>query len=208
MHITDLLGKLDALSAWRKKELSQARFLAENAKNEEARRYLCRVWVLVMYAHCDNFLKESTRIYLEYLKCNINKLTKYKKELMWSIVKGPNLLGAAENKYKSINDCFQNAKNVFFDENVTSQILTIGSFDYKLLRYYCDWILQINFNHSNFRDFCKVLKDKRNRIAHGEESYVNLPDDCLPWHIKTIKFIDLLKDALIENAISELNDHL
>ena len=87
MNINELLNSLDNLSAWRKKELLQAHSLARNASNNDTIRYLCRAWVLVMYAHCDNFLKESTRTYLEYLKSNINIIprTRYKQELLVNI---------------------------------------------------------------------------------------------------------------------------
>ncbi len=203
MDITDLLEKLDVLSAWRKKELLQAQFLAENAENESEARYLCRAWVLMMYAHCDNFLKESAQTYLSYLKCNEEKLAKYKQEVMWLIVKGPNLQKADGGKYKSMNDYFRNTK--FIDEKVTTEILKIGSFNYKLLRYYCDWVLQINFNHEEFQNFCKTLKLKRDSIAHGERSYVSLPADCSPWQTDTIKFIDLLKTSIIDSAEIETN---
>ncbi len=206
MNITELLAKLDASSAWRKKELIQASFLAGNAKNEEARRYLCRAWVLVMYAHCDNFLKESVRVYLEYLKYNLSEASKYKQELMWLILKGSNLSNSSDEKYKSMTALYESTGDIFFDKTVISQILKIGNFNYKLLRCYCDWILQIDFNHNEFCNFCVTLKEKRDSIAHGEESYVELPNDCLPWHTNTMKFIDLLKDSLVEGAKNELGE--
>jgi hypothetical protein len=98
--VIDLLNRLDLLSAWRKKELSQAHFLAENSKNDDARRYLCRVWVLMMYAHCDNFLKEATRAYLEYVKSNLTTSSRYKRELMWLVIRGEDSVGSASNPLK------------------------------------------------------------------------------------------------------------
>lgn len=201
MNITDLLNNLDKLSSWRKKELTSARFLAEAAKNEEEIRYLCRAWVLVMYAHCDNFLKESARYYLEYLKDNIELNNKYKQEIMWIFMRGKNLVDAEENKYKSMDECYKNSKDIFFDVTLIDQTTKIKSFNYKLLRYFCDWILQINFNHKDYITFCNTLKKKRDSIAHGEEAYIDSPNDCLQWHNITIQFMDSFKDSLIENAI-------
>ena len=201
MNIIDLLNKLDQLSAWRKKELSQAQFLAENSKSKDARRYLCRVWVLIMYAHCDNFLKEATRTYLEYLKKNISIINNYKYELMWLVIRGKNNI-IAEDKYKSLQDYVIGNEDLYFEESLIKEILNKGSFKYSMLRYYCDWVLQINLDHKNLRDFCERLKEKRDSIAHGEESYVEFPSDCLPWHKKTISFIDILKDCIMESAKS------
>lgn len=201
MDIIELLNKLDDLSAWRKKELSQAYFLAENARNKDSRRYLCRVWVLMMYAHCDNFLKEATRVYLEYISANLTNVTHYKFELMWLVLRGKeNIIHGNESNYKSLDDYFTCNKNIFFEEILIKKILTMGSFKYKLLRYFCDWVMQIKYDHNKLRDFCEKLKTKRDSIAHGEESYIEHIGDCLPWHKKTINFIDSLKECLIESV--------
>jgi len=200
INITDLLDKLDALSAWRKVELSQAHFLAENSKNKDAERYLCRAWVLMMYAHCDNFLKESARTYLDYLRSNMGSTPNYKNELIWLVMRGEKNLDASENKYKSLDDYLNSNGELFFDDHMIKEVLKKGSFNYKTLRYFCDWVMQLKYNHSEFRDFCEKLKRKRDCIAHGEESYVDSTEDCLPWHEKTILFMDSLKDALIESS--------
>lgn len=103
MDILDLQNKLDSLTAWRKSELFQAHFLAENAHNDDAKRYLCRVWVLMMYAHCDNFLKESTKIYLNYAKSNF--VTSCDIKLIWLVMRRrENITGGAEDKYKPLSD--------------------------------------------------------------------------------------------------------
>ena len=46
---------------------------------------------------------------------------------------------------------------------------------------------------------------KRNSIAHGEQSYADATTDCMPWNEKTMKFIDSLKDSLIESARNKLS---
>lgn len=207
MNIIEFLSKLDSLSAWRKVELAEARFLAENAKNKKSCDYLCRVWVLIMYAHCDNFLKESSRLYLVYLQHNINVLSNSKKKLIWLLTQGHKIF-KEPRKFKSMSEVFNDNQTSFFDEKIVDSALRNGSFSYELLTYCCDWILQIDFDHVKFGDFCKILKNKRDCIAHGEEAYVTLPDDCLPWHDKAIEFIDSFKDALVKSVQYELDSTL
>lgn len=60
--------------------------------------------------------------------------------------------------------------------------------------------MQVDFNHHDISEFCESLKKKRDAIAHGEQSYVEEISDCLPWHEKTITFMDTLKDALVDAA--------
>lgn len=67
MDTTKLQQALDDSLSWRKQELQQAKFLAEEASNT-TRAYLCRAWTLVMYAHCDRFIKEASKLYLSHLK--------------------------------------------------------------------------------------------------------------------------------------------
>lgn len=199
MDILELQEKLDNLSAWRKSELIQAHFLAENAQNKEAKRYLCRAWVLIMYAHCDNFLKEATKLYLSYVKSN--SAMNYKPELMWLVMRGKeNLTEGAEDNYKSLNDYHGMNHDILFEVILSKDVFARRSFKYKSLRFFCDWILQIQYNHQEIGPFCESLKEKRDSIAHGEESYIDKIEDCLPWHQTTIKFIDTLKDSLLDTA--------
>jgi hypothetical protein len=195
LDILDLQNQLDSLTAWRKKELTQAHSLAENAQNDDAKRYLCRVWVLIMYAHCDNFLKESTKLYLTYAKSNL--YANCKMELMWLAMRGKeNITGGSDSKYKSLNAYSRIDRWDLLDEVLINEILGKGSFKYRYLRFVCDWVLQLEYNHQDISDFCERLKAKLDSIAHGEASYVEEISDCLPWHINTIKFIDTLKDTL------------
>jgi len=199
MDILELQVKLDELSAWRKRELFQAKSLAESAENEEALKYLCRAWVLIMYAHCDNFLKEASKQYIEFVKSNSS--LNYKPELMWLVMKGKDALteGSDEN-YKSLKAYRGESENLFFEVILSPQVFDKRSFKYKSLRFFCDWILQIDFNHQELSGFCNALEKKRNSIAHGEESYIDKIEDCLPWHNNTVNFIDSLKKSLLDNA--------
>jgi hypothetical protein len=197
MDILELQDQLEQQAAWRKRELFQARQLASSAENDSDRDYLCRVWVLMLYAHCDNFLKETSKHYLKFLKQNKNK--KYKIELVWFIVMGKDVLLDSPDQYKNIDAFSEQNFYDLLDEKLISSLYKKKSFDYGFLRFICDWVLQINFEHKNFEPVFKVLKNRRNSIAHGEKTYIDV-ETSLHWDRRTIEFIDSLKDCLIEHA--------
>ena len=199
MDILELQSKLDQQAAWRKRELFQANSLATCAENEEAQKYLCRVWVLMLYAHCDNFLKESSKHYIDFLRLNNNQ--NYKPELIWLAMKGKEALTVgSEDTYVNYDVFSQTIAYKFLDKKLLKAIFDQRSFQYKSLRFICDWVLQIKFDHDKLNAFCTAIKETRDSIAHGEEFYIDEVKDCLPWHTTTIEFIDSLKDSLIENA--------
>ena len=204
MDVSKLQVRLDEQSAWRKKEISQAHNLATSAGNEEERKYLCRSWVLILYAHCDSFLKEASRSYLEYLKKNIDDA--YRPELTWLALQDKRFFFDGGKSYMSCM-AFNQQENPYMllDDNFDKAIFTNKSFEYKYLRFMCDWGLQISFEYESMKGFCQTLKEKRNRIAHGEEVYIGVEEDCLPWHHKTVYFIDVLKDTLLDNALSRIS---
>ena len=202
MDTIELLVKLDELSGWRKKELIQAQYLAENSSNVESTRYLCRVWVLIMYAHCDSFLKQAASAYFQYLKLNFDSITDYKHDLIWFLTHAENNFIATDKKYKSFDLYMNGDENFFFSDHIVKSVLNNSSFSYKHLRNYCDWLLQIKFPYSEIQFFCRKLKENRDKISHGEEVYIDSPEDCKQWNKDTIDFIDKLKNAIIEKASS------
>ncbi len=201
MDIIQFQKNLDMMSSWRKKELSVARSLAKDKRNNAVQKYLYRAWVLMMYAHCDNFLKEAGKEYIRYIR--ENNITNYDHNLLWLIIKGKEVItnGKSEN-YKSIFDLTQEKQDFFFDIILSDSVFEKRSFQYKSLRFFCDWVFQINFDYNHFEPFCVLLTNKRNEIAHGEESYIDDTTACNEWHNKTITFIDSLKDSLILHAQS------
>lgn len=198
MDLLQLQEQIDELSAWRKRELIQAHFLAENASNDEAKRYLCRAWVLMLYAHCDNFLKEAAKLYLQYCKCNSPSRSNV--HLVWLALRGKAALTEGSDSYVSYDAYSSSDVWDFLDDKLEREIFKKSSFQYKFLRFICDWILEINYTHESLEDFCCRLKSKRDSIAHGEESYVDEIEDCLHWHRETLKFLDELKDKLLDSA--------
>lgn len=194
MDIKSLQEKLNTESEWRKRELHQAYALFENS-DSEAKNYLARVWVLVMYAHCDNFLKESANLCLSYAK--ENDLNGYKPELLW-LIRNAKVMDSS--KYRTPSNYAEDREDIFV-ANFSS--LKDKSFQYNFLRFVFDWVLQLDYAHDEMQNFCNELKKKRDAIAHGELQY---PEevDCLRWHKATIEFIDTFADCIINRARDSL----
>ena len=110
-----------------------------------------------------------------------------------------NITEGSENNYYSLDDYKNFQNDILFEEKLVKALFDRRSFQYKVLRFYCDWVLQINYDYASMMQFCTRLKTIRDAIAHGEEAYVDQPDDCLFFHEHTIKLIDSLKESMIES---------
>lgn len=199
MRLGELQIALDEAKSWRKIELTQARSLAESGGGEIAEAYLCRAWTLLMYAHCDQFLKETSKLYLDYLRQNPRNAYDYLS--IWKAYRSKDImLLANSNNYTQCLSPETIQNNALIDLIKSNDVMEKGNFKYERLRFFCDWILQINFDHIYYRPFCLTLKTKRDEIAHGERTYVSQVNDCITWHNRTIELIDKLGDTIAERA--------
>lgn len=65
-----LASRLDRGLAWRKKELTQFKLLADSSPTPENAAILRRAGVTLMYAHWEGYVKDASKLYLEYLGTN------------------------------------------------------------------------------------------------------------------------------------------
>lgn len=199
MDVDELENALSGSLAWRKQELQQARFLAEQA-TEISRAYLCRAWILVMYAHCDQYIKEASKLYLAHLVDYPRNSFDYwsiwqafrAKELMLNGSDGPN--------YDNVLKPRDIDKSILIEALSHKTVLDSGNFKYERLRFVCNFVLQIDFDCVVYKGFCTTLKTKRDEIAHGEQSYVSQFSDCVDWHEPTLSLLDGLTDAVLQTA--------
>lgn len=61
-------------------------------------------------------------------------------------------------------------------------------------------VLQVDLDYSLYSGFCNNLKNKRDSIAHGEQTGISIIDDCMIWHEPAIKLLDVLVDETINMA--------
>lgn len=196
MNILDLEAELSDTLSWRKHELQQAKFLAEEAGDSD-RPYLCRAWTLVMYAHCDQFLKEVSRSYIRYLKSN--PIENYDYWSIWRAFRAKEImLSAADGEnFEKVVTPTKLDKSQLLDAISDDSILESGSFSYKRLRFVSTFVLQIDFGFIEYKGYCRTLKIRRDEIAHGEQSVVREVEDCIAWHDPTLGLLDGLADGVI-----------
>lgn len=199
MDYEKLQEELTESLTWRKHEIQQARYLAENARQVDE-PYLCRAWTLVMYAHCDQYIKEASRLYLDFLRFNPRDNYDY-----WSIwrafrAKQMMLEGSDGPKFDTALNPGNIEKEELIDVIANREIIDGGNFSYKRLRFLVKLVMQIDFDCISYIAFCKTLKTKRDEIAHGERSLISEVGDCVNWHDPTLSLLDGISDAVLRAA--------
>jgi hypothetical protein len=198
MGLDDLQDALSESLSWRKLELQQARYLAENAKERDL-PYLCRAWILVLYAHCDQYTKETSRIYLDYLRSNPRK---YDYWYIWQAFRAKQLMleGSDGVSFESALRPKNNDKQMLIDAISHKTVIDSGNFSYQRFRFLMNFVLQVKFDCASYKGFCTTLKTKRDEIAHGERSYVSEVSDCIAWHDPTLLLLDSVFDSVLKTA--------
>lgn len=195
MNMIELQKSIDEQTGWRKRELLEAEYSVSNAMNKRQKRYLCRSWTLFLYAHVDNFVSESVRIIQRYEKAN--GVIGGHSEYIWLISRGLDIAtDAKHSNYIKPCDVSSNAE-IGLNEMISAKIIGQRSLSFKSLRFFCDWVLRIDFDYGSYEAFCITLKQRRDQIAHGEEVYVDLEEDCKPWQRKCFDFFDEFSESLL-----------
>lgn len=153
-----------------------------------------------MYAHCDQYIKEVSKLYLGFLRENPRDSYDYwsiwqafrAKELMLNGSDGPTFESALRPR--------DNDKSALIEAITHKTVLESGNFKYERLRFITNFVLQIDFDCVEYKGFCTTLKIKRDQIAHGEESYIADVGDCIAWHSPTLSLLDALTNAVLEVA--------
>lgn len=153
-----------------------------------------------MYAHCDQYIKELSKSYLDYLKDNPRDSYDYWG--IWQAFRAKELMLNASDGlvFDSVLRPRDNDKSQLIEAIAHKTVLESGSFKYERLRFTTNLVLQINFECVEYKGFCTTLKIKRDEIAHGEQSYINDVGDCIAWHGPTLSLLDDLTNAVLEIA--------
>lgn len=204
MSIENLQSKLDIIRAWRKIELSHAKSMAERYSSSAELPYLCRSWIMMIYAHCDQSLKLIGKEYLLFLKDFPRDNYNYK--TVWLSFFGKEALRrGGENRFSMCGeDSFEIREKIISNIN-GKEVFESGSFSYNQLRFFTEWVMQLPFPYIYYKGFCDTLKEKRDAIAHGEEVSIRGVEDCIYWHDPAIELLDKLVDSTIEAAMSHQN---
>ncbi|MDP9758335.1 MULTISPECIES: MAE_28990/MAE_18760 family HEPN-like nuclease [Agrobacterium] len=201
MEVEQLQTRLDEIRAWRKLELSHARSLAERHRGSAEFPYLCRVWTMMIYAHCDQAVKLISKEYLSFLKATPRQSYDYK--TVWLAFFGKEALReVADHRYLLCRTNDRNSNDVMLN-NITAgkEVFDSKNFSFPLLRFFTEWIIQADFDYERFRGFCFTLKNERDKIAHGEMAVIEDVERCLAWHDPAIELLDAITDAAINAAL-------
>lgn len=198
MSLEHLQRELDTNRAWRKLELSHARSLAENYRESAELAYLCRAWTMMIYAHCDQFIKIICKEYLKFLKETPRE--NYNYTTVWIAFFGKEAFKRAGPERMKLFKAPQESINTILDNISGKEVFSSGNFSYNSLRFFTEWVIQSPFDHTEYRAFCQTLKTKRDCIAHGEALDLRTVEDCLDWHNPAILLLDKLVDATIDVA--------
>jgi hypothetical protein len=195
MNLETLQSSLDDKLSWRKRELTLAYSLALSESNTDNGKYLCRSWVVIMYAHCDQYLKESALDYIDFLRNSDN--FNHENIINLIFLKGKDFIQASPKNHYTYQSLytFQSKPPLDIHKNFFEK----NSINYKNLRFICNWLLLIDFTHDVFETFLLTLVKHRNEIAHGEEKYLDI-SECKYLHDNTIFFLNDFTDSLIKNA--------
>lgn len=201
--LDDLSRNLSDQLAWRKKELSEIKYLIESrAIAQHKKNVFLRSSVAMIYAHWEGFLKLSGRYYLEYiysLRLRNSDLSKNLLTISLSSYANINENKKKYSQYGCVIDFFDNELNSRSNIPYKSIIDTESNLSSKVLKEII-WCLGLSYQPFEIKEkiIDKKLLAKRNHIAHGEYLDVE-PNDIIELRDEILALMINFKNQ-IENA--------
>lgn len=198
-----LIDKIAADLAWRRKELTALKGLAtRNGNSPVESQALIRCAVALLYSHWEGFVKKTSHYYLEYVasqRLQHNKLTanfiglilkaKFAELKETEKLSGGNALADFFCTQLESRSNIPYKKGVDTKSNLSSTVLT-------------DILSALGLSSSAFSTrlhyIDSKLVDQRNHIAHGAELLITL-DDYISLHDDVMNLIEIYRTE-IENA--------
>ena len=201
-----LVDAVDADLSWRRKELTDIRYLIQQSATSRTRQLvMTRSGIALLYAHWEGFTKATAEAYLEFVSMQRCKNSELARNMLAIVVRSK--LKAAQNSKKisahlDVVDffrgemeerCLMPYKNAIRTEaNLSSTVLTdilktlgMDTTEYELKAHLID----------------NQLLAKRNHIAHGNELDVN-EDDYLRLHDDIMMLMNLLRNQVQNAAVT------
>ena len=203
-----LAAIIDKNLAWRKKELTQFKFLADSALPQDA-KVLRRSGIAMMYAHWEGFIKEVSVVYLRHLATEEVEVAKLKSCFI-AVVLHADIYSAGRAKKKSLHaglvDLLRSVdapppklRRIPFQRVITTRSNLKGA----VLR---EIVATLGIDYSPFelkeQPVINRLVKFRNLIAHGGGIPIpQLDYDIL--HAETIALMDVYKDLIQDAAYND-----
>lgn len=202
----ELNSRLSEEIAWRKKELTKLRSLAEfSGRSEDECNIYIRSGIAMLYAHWEGFVKEAASSYLEFVRVRGLSYKQLTPSFI-AIAVRPRLEDAIQSKkFSKLNDILEflltrsTEECDFHHKKAVNTQANLSSVVFK------DIIYMLNFDYSEYATKEKLLDDKllhyRNNIAHGKKLSLDF-DDYLTLHREVISLMDKLMEQIC-TAVSE-----
>jgi hypothetical protein len=199
----DFSAQIDADRSWRIKEISDLKTAAKRADTSLS-RVLLRALVTICYAHWEGYIRFSARKYLEYVSLRKHSYGDLDRQFLRNyflprLVALSNTKGSFRGMCDLVDEILDSSNRRFSRVNI-DLVDTKSNLNFGVLSEIC---LVCNIPTASFAQYERFvdvsLLKRRNGIAHGEETYVEI-DDADELTEKTIEMMRSFGDAL-ENHV-------
>lgn len=202
-----LSDKLSQDLSWRKKELTDLKYIIESGSISRIRKnVLGRCGIAILYAHWEGFIKISSIRFLEFV--SMQRLTNAElTDNFMSLIVKPKIGRFWETKKASrlhfLTEFFMyklNERAVLPYKNAIDTESNLSSKVFKEIV----WCLGLDYEPYETSE--KIVNEKllasRNYVAHGENFPVN-PDDYTQLHERVIILMDTFKNQIENSAVTK-----
>ena len=202
-----LSDKLSQELSWRKKELTELKYLIERFSGRgKSGTVLARCGVALLYAHWEGYIKIGGISFLEYLKMQrlrnmdlaenlLTVIIKYEMDKRSQIKKASNINWITDFYLHKTNDRSMIPYKTIIDteSNLSSSVLK------EII-----WCLGLDYSpyEANEKLLDAKLLGVRNFIAHGEKILIDI-SDYLGLHDRVIALMDLFRSQLENAAVTK-----
>lgn len=193
--------------AWRKKELSDLRYLFDSSFTSNTRKHvLSRSGVTILYAHWEGYVKKAGQNYLKFV--TMQKLSKA--EL------ADNFLAILlQNKFAHLGSSNKSSAFHCITSYLIDDINSRASIPYKTAintesnlssKVFKEIVWCLGLDYAPYESKEKLidskLLNKRNYIAHGEDLPIDF-DEYVELHEEIINIMNIFKNQLENMAITQ-----
>jgi len=192
--------------AWRRRELTDLRFLVESSSGNRTRQaVVTRAAVALLYAHWEGFVKAAAEIYLQFVamqRCRNSELT----DSMLAMVLRSQLLAAERSKKISIHTAvveffrtqMQRQCSLPYKDAVSTEANLSSTVFLEILR-------SLGLSPAEYESKSHLIDSpllaKRNHIAHGSALNVETKD-YLSLHDEIVNLMSLFRNQVETAAVT------
>lgn len=205
--IDELSDALSSQLAWRKKELSQIKYLVDTSKIPTSKKtVIIRSGITMIYAHWEGFIKIGGRYYLEYIASKrLNNSDLPKSLLTISLCSSQNIFEGTSkySYYSSIIDFLKDSMDSRAKIPYESVIDTESNLSSTVFKEII-WCLDLSYDEFETKEklIDHKLLAKRNHIAHGE--YLDIDEeDLIEIRDTIIGMMNQFKNQILNSAVTK-----